>query len=707
MEMAVEANDRHGARVKLELEAAPLAADATPTLAVNTEAADNTSGDECTRETDVKTLKLRLFQELQRSRRRDAWQTYWRALQQYVIAKLSVDELHCVVQTLLTPEAVELHNRFTVAILDQSQANSKSLGSDSHGSKRPPSEDEKSIEMDASGNTAAKETAVKTEEPSEKATRPKEAKSAVVHHTDRESGKKNGKRRFPSISSPEVSDENDIDTSVKKLLHFANSNRASASREDTDEQSAELLIGLGQFSSKLEAPPQQYPHVGCVLTPCGTQTQAFSSGCEHLHDDLSEAPMGNMLASCGLLPQAPAKRSAFTRACKTNEQPMKRLSEVGLEEKQLCALHQIFSAMDRDNSREINMIEFFTYIDIQRSCFSEKAFTVMDKDGSGEVNFIEFVVAVWNYCSFTHASLIHFAFDLYDLDGSGEIEHEEAVRCVREVWGSSWEHSSSAQKIISKLDGVMEGTASHKLSVQQFQEFALRYPMLLFPAFQLQSEIQKKVLGEKFWLRTAKKRARLDPRDLNWVNVQKLATISKQTSTRLLNAMEDGLNDQYVAQLGLGGNVSANPASSTPPPMTRKANSFTGHMRGFMESKSRSNSHDVTAMQDDGDTRTTTVQNGPVLYDNKDLNSHSNAPSPMTTKRVSKPKNAAKARVSLDASGDAQAGRGTGSDALVLEDLDESAATNAHHRGSIKKDGRVSSIDRMAPRKQSLQKGRK
>uniref|UniRef100_K3X893 EF-hand domain-containing protein n=1 Tax=Globisporangium ultimum (strain ATCC 200006 / CBS 805.95 / DAOM BR144) TaxID=431595 RepID=K3X893_GLOUD len=264
-----------------------------------------------------------------------------------------------------------------------------------------------------------------------------------------------------------------------------------------------------------------------------------------------------MLASCALV-QAPAKRSEFTHVYKTNEQLMNRLNEVGLEEKQLYALHQIFSIMDRDNSGEINMMEFFTSIskicsatDIQRSRFSEKAFTVMDKDGSGEVDFIEFVLAVWNYCSFTHTSLIHFAFDLYDLDGSGEIEHEEAVRCVREVWGSSWEHSSSAQKIIAKLDGIVESTASHKLSVQQFQEFAVRHPMLLFPAFQLQSEIQKKVLGEKFWLGAAKKRASLNPSGLNWMNVQKLAKISKQTSSRFLNAMEDDLNDHYVTQLGL------------------------------------------------------------------------------------------------------------------------------------------------------------
>ncbi|GAB9475941.1 hypothetical protein Gpo141_00013016, partial [Globisporangium polare] len=253
--------------------------------------------------------------------------------------------------------------------------------------------------------------------------------------------------------------------------------------------------------------------------------------------------MGNLLASCALGASLDNQRP-FLRAYGSNAHLMDKLKDVGLEQKHLHALHQIFSAMDRDHSGEINMIEFFNYIDLKRSRFSEKAFSVMDKDGSGEVDFVEFVLAVWNYCSFSHASLVRFAFDLYDLDGSGEIEHAEAVRCVREVWGDAWEESSIAQKIVAKLDAIMQGTASGKLSVQKFQEFAMRHPMLLFPAFQLQTEMQKKVLGEKFWLRAAKKRASLNPKDLNWANVQAISKVSKQQSSRFLAAIEDDLQEQ-------------------------------------------------------------------------------------------------------------------------------------------------------------------
>lgn len=330
--------------------------------------------------------------------------------------------------------------------------------------------------------------------------------------------------------------------------------------------------------------------------------------------------------------------------------------------------------------------------DLQRSRFSEKAFTVMDRDGSGEVDYIEFVLAVWNYCSFSHTSLVRFAFDLYDLDGSGEIEHEEAVRCVREVWGSAWEQSSSAQKIISKLDVLMEGTPSGKLSVQKFQEFALRHPMLLFPAFQLQAEMQKKVLGEKFWLRAAKKRGSLNPQDLNWTKVQTMSKLFKQSSSKFLSAIDDDLNDQYVAPLG------GNPSTRTLPPRqkSRAKSLIPGSGRGFLQPNANTRSGDALRRGTVGSVRSALVVTMDTDHPPEPLHHQTQSP---VAKKVSSPKKSAKAKVSVDVTG-SEAGI---ENQLVLEDLE--ASSNPARLGSIKKAARVSSIDRIASRTKSSQKG--
>lgn len=62
------------------------------------ESADASSG--CA---SVKQLKLRLFQQLSR-RHRHAWSQYWRALQQYLMTRLSLDEFQCIVAILLGPD---------------------------------------------------------------------------------------------------------------------------------------------------------------------------------------------------------------------------------------------------------------------------------------------------------------------------------------------------------------------------------------------------------------------------------------------------------------------------------------------------------------------------------------------------------------------------------------------------------------------------
>lgn len=241
--------------------------------------------------------------------------------------------------------------------------------------------------------------------------------------------------------------------------------------------------------------------------------------------------MGNVLKSKAAM--------VFETAFKAHEQTFLKLKPLGLDRKPLYAIHQIFTSMDRDGSGEINLQEFFSFMDLTRTRFSERAFSIMDADGSGEVDFVEFVLAVWNYCSFNQTSLVRFAFDLYDLDGSGEIERAEAVRCIREIWGDAWERSANAHKILAKLTAIMEASSSGRVNVRQFQDFALHHPLLLFPAFQLQGELQHKILGQRFWFKAAKMRGEMDPRDLNWTHVQRAGKMSKQTSNRFLATLDD------------------------------------------------------------------------------------------------------------------------------------------------------------------------
>ena len=76
----------------------------------------------------------------------------------------------------------------------------------------------------------------------------------------------------------------------------------------------------------------------------------------------------------------------------------------------------------------MDLHEFWAYLDVDRTTFSERAFSLFDEDGSGEIDFEEYLLSVYNYATHNKNSLITFAFDLYDLDGSGEIGALPVIR---------------------------------------------------------------------------------------------------------------------------------------------------------------------------------------------------------------------------------------------------------------------------------------
>jgi hypothetical protein len=101
----------------------------------------------------------------------------------------------------------------------------------------------------------------------------------------------------------------------------------------------------------------------------------------------------------------------------TTAEERKTLDALNIEPKSIERLYEVFVQIDRDGSGEISISEFFRHFSHkrrfpQKSKFSKRVFQIMDADNSGELSFIEFVISLWNFCTFTKASLLRFAFEL-------------------------------------------------------------------------------------------------------------------------------------------------------------------------------------------------------------------------------------------------------------------------------------------------------
>ena len=132
----------------------------------------------------------------------------------------------------------------------------------------------------------------------------------------------------------------------------------------------------------------------------------------------------------------------------------------------------------------------------------------MDADDSGELSFVEFVVALWNYCTFTKASLLRFAFELFDSDDSGFLDLDEMKLLLRECYGKhKYKKTQAARHILAELDSMIEkGNCVGGLNLKDFNEFCLHHPALLYPAFELQQALQQNVLGSQFWQECVKRK---------------------------------------------------------------------------------------------------------------------------------------------------------------------------------------------------------
>ncbi|GMH97180.1 hypothetical protein TrST_g8886 [Triparma strigata] len=160
----------------------------------------------------------------------------------------------------------------------------------------------------------------------------------------------------------------------------------------------------------------------------------------------------------------------------------------------LTKLRVAFTKIDHDKSGCVSMAEFLVLFGLDRTPFTTRAFRLIDNDRSGELDFFEFVAAVWNYCTMDWETLVRYSFDLFDTDGSGQLETEEIERLVCYVAGTK-KPDARAKKVLKLMDHDNDGLISY----HEFLCYNRKFQSILFPAFNMQVKMRKKVMGLPFW----------------------------------------------------------------------------------------------------------------------------------------------------------------------------------------------------------------
>ncbi len=85
-----------------------------------------------------------------------------------------------------------------------------------------------------------------------------------------------------------------------------------------------------------------------------------------------------------------------------------------LQKSEIKTLYKLYKQYDFDrrgtkDKGGMDIVEWLTLIDIERTSLSERIFYAADRDGDHRLNFFEFVVSLWKFCVLGDGSLSEYA----------------------------------------------------------------------------------------------------------------------------------------------------------------------------------------------------------------------------------------------------------------------------------------------------------
>jgi Ca2+-binding EF-hand superfamily protein len=160
-------------------------------------------------------------------------------------------------------------------------------------------------------------------------------------------------------------------------------------------------------------------------------------------------------------------------------------------------LREIFLKIDVGGAEGvISTEEFMEFIDSKSTPFTIQVFQIFDTDETGFLSFGEFVSMACTYCLWTQEELFKYSFDCFDTDGGGSIDETEFMVMASYFCDADPTFPGSFHIALERFDN----TDSGELDFDEYKLMARYFPVLSYPIFQFQNDLQKGTLGQNRWI---------------------------------------------------------------------------------------------------------------------------------------------------------------------------------------------------------------
>jgi len=174
----------------------------------------------------------------------------------------------------------------------------------------------------------------------------------------------------------------------------------------------------------------------------------------------------------------------------------KAVKALGITNRQVTRLLRIYMQMDYEKQNQINKDDFWNGMGAKRTPYTDKIFEMVDLDDSGMMDFSEFVCVLSTFCIFNRDDVLRFSFDCFDSDGSGSITEDEVEKLVDMMQAENPMFLANIELAKEALRSDSDG----EIDYLEFRTLNDRFPLMLQPAFKLQSKLHEMTLGMDDWV---------------------------------------------------------------------------------------------------------------------------------------------------------------------------------------------------------------
>lgn len=216
---------------------------------------------------------------------------------------------------------------------------------------------------------------------------------------------------------------------------------------------------------------------------------------------------------------------------------------MGLKDKDVEKLRKAFAAMDTNDSGSLDLTEFFKYIGVERTPFTDSVFFFLDGNFTSSITFGTFLRTVCTFCMFGAKELVVWVFAVVSaniVQKAEQLHHPHLTvaghagakgvdrRRNRSVYWEgavSWSGleasdtqgkmsvkafetllqtlhsptSAMAQTVRRAVEKAKQVSVGDNLRLFQFRQLVADFPTLLSPVFLLQTAMRQKLMGEAWW----------------------------------------------------------------------------------------------------------------------------------------------------------------------------------------------------------------